>query len=120
MLLSFMVACLAIVGIGCGASREDATPGTNSRTTDLPKAVWVCFELKKGEPMQEGLDFDSSFFDHGFIPSVVNVNFDSEEAKVAVQLAPGIRVDEWMTSLPAPAANSPILERWSVSDSPCV
>ena len=90
-------------------------------TLNVPsETVWLCFEFKVGAPIQDALDFQGAFYDHGYIPGVDNTNFDSKAAKLAVRLVAGTDPVDFIGSLPADLLASRVLERWFSSAEPCV
>lgn len=109
----FLVAIL-VLHTGCGVTSE-------RRAATVPGAVdWVCFDLRRREPIQSGLDFYGLFLVNGvFIDGVSDVDFDSGAATANVKLQPGIDGEEWVKTLSDEYFDPRIVERWRLSDQEC-
>jgi len=98
----------------CGSKAEPRTdPGT-------PSVGWVCFDLRRGAPIQSGLDFYGLFLTDGdFIEGIAQVEFDSVAATASVELEPGVDGTEWVRTLRQEILESTLVESRRISDRGC-
>lgn len=106
---------LALLGISaCGREPED------SRVRDDSAAVHVCFELRDGAPLQDGLDFYGLFLVEGeFLPGIDDVRFDSGSAQTEIVLDKGVDGESWVSALPAEIRDATVVDEWFLSDRDC-
>ena len=99
---------------GCGASSgRQAAPVSSG-------VDWVCFDLRRGEPIESGLDFYGLFLVNGvFIDGVSYVDFDSGGATANVKLEPGVDGEGWVKTLPDEYFDSRIVVQWRLANQEC-
>jgi len=110
--LLFCLTPLAAVVVACSPESSGTSPPIGT--------TWVCFDLRTGAPLQSGFDFYGYFLKDGrFLPGVVDVQFNSGSALVAVELAGELDGRSWVASLPNEVLDDPVLNRWYLSDDSC-
>jgi hypothetical protein len=110
-----MAAMFALLWASCSSS------GGGRVSSSSVGRAHVCFELREGDPIQDGLDFYGLFLVDGhFVPGARNISFDSGKSRLDVELQDGVDGESWVDALPDEVLAQPVLTRWSVSEVGCL